>query len=268
MPPIRKGDGTPVTPKGISQVRTGDGRILFDGVAIPDSALLHFPFRERSDSTLVEEIGGYDGTANGLTNVSGNWWDGYAEDGDGVDAYGDLGDWTEVNFGERLVGEWGLAFTLETTDDGVEALGTDRSSEENATWLFVMRIGSGSVPSNKIGLSLEDKENNGNRQVIASSSDVNDGGKYRIMVGGDGSSANNKVMFVNGTDETNIEQDEGDHSSNANSNFDQSIYSHALNNANGDAINNLDGVIDNVIPLDSKPTDTVAQNDYNSQPWS
>ena len=37
MPPIRKGDGTPVTPKGISQIRTGDGRILFDGVAIPDS---------------------------------------------------------------------------------------------------------------------------------------------------------------------------------------------------------------------------------------
>ena len=40
MPPIRKGDGTPVTPKGISQIRTGDGRILFDGVAIRDSVLL------------------------------------------------------------------------------------------------------------------------------------------------------------------------------------------------------------------------------------
>ena len=42
MPPIRKGDGTPLVPKGISQVRTGDGRILFDGVAIPDSAVLQF----------------------------------------------------------------------------------------------------------------------------------------------------------------------------------------------------------------------------------
>ena len=40
MPPIRKGDGTPVTPKGISQIRTGDGRILFDGPAIPDSVIL------------------------------------------------------------------------------------------------------------------------------------------------------------------------------------------------------------------------------------
>ena len=37
MPPIRKGDGTAVTPKGISQISTGDGRILFDAVAIPDT---------------------------------------------------------------------------------------------------------------------------------------------------------------------------------------------------------------------------------------
>ena len=41
MPPIRKGDGTPVTPKGVSQIRTGDGRILFDGPAIPDLGMDH-----------------------------------------------------------------------------------------------------------------------------------------------------------------------------------------------------------------------------------
>ena len=39
MPPIRKGDGTPVEPKGVSKIRTGDGRILFDGPAIPDSVV-------------------------------------------------------------------------------------------------------------------------------------------------------------------------------------------------------------------------------------
>ena len=42
MPPIRKGDGTPVAPKGISQIRTGDGRILFDGPAMPDSVEYQF----------------------------------------------------------------------------------------------------------------------------------------------------------------------------------------------------------------------------------
>ena len=53
MPPIRKGDGTPVTPKGISQIRTGDGRILFDGVAIADLAAL-YEF-EDDDTTDVAE---------------------------------------------------------------------------------------------------------------------------------------------------------------------------------------------------------------------
>ena len=42
MPPIRKGDGTPVEPKGVSQIRTGDGRILFDGPALPDSVVDNF----------------------------------------------------------------------------------------------------------------------------------------------------------------------------------------------------------------------------------
>ena len=50
MPPIRKGDGTPVEPKGVSQIRTGDGRILFDGPAIPDPENLHHGY----DSTLLD----------------------------------------------------------------------------------------------------------------------------------------------------------------------------------------------------------------------
>ena len=49
MPPIRKGDGTPVEPKGVSQIRTGDGRILFDGVAIPDIVVSR-PSDDSSDS--------------------------------------------------------------------------------------------------------------------------------------------------------------------------------------------------------------------------
>jgi len=49
MPPIRKGDGTPVAAKGISQIRTGDGRILFDGPAIPDSVVEDFERDEPLD---------------------------------------------------------------------------------------------------------------------------------------------------------------------------------------------------------------------------
>ena len=57
MPPIRKGDGTPVTPKGISQIRTGDGRILFDGVAIPDTVVSRPEDDVSSDSDVIAGLG-------------------------------------------------------------------------------------------------------------------------------------------------------------------------------------------------------------------
>ena len=56
MPPIRKGDGTPVTPKGISQIRTGDGRILFDGVAIPDSVVAHYDAQAETTTGPISSI--------------------------------------------------------------------------------------------------------------------------------------------------------------------------------------------------------------------
>ena len=37
MAPIRKGDGTPLEIPGVSEVRSGDGRVFFDGDAIPDT---------------------------------------------------------------------------------------------------------------------------------------------------------------------------------------------------------------------------------------
>ena len=66
MPPIRKGDGTPVTPKGISQVRTGDGRILFDGVAIPDSVEAQWDATQLalSDGQTVDPFDDSIGTAD------------------------------------------------------------------------------------------------------------------------------------------------------------------------------------------------------------
>ena len=53
MVPIRKGDGTTVVPDGIGQVRTGDGRILFEGDAIPENGLVH-----QYDATELSLTGG------------------------------------------------------------------------------------------------------------------------------------------------------------------------------------------------------------------
>ena len=50
MAPIRKGDGTPLEIPGVSEVRSGDGRVFFEGDAIPDSAIAQFDARQISAS--------------------------------------------------------------------------------------------------------------------------------------------------------------------------------------------------------------------------
>jgi len=78
MAPIRKGDGTAVFPNGIQEVRTGDGRILSTGGAIPDSAVYYSKFAEGSGSTTVDEVSGTDGTINGADWVTGSGGEGDA----------------------------------------------------------------------------------------------------------------------------------------------------------------------------------------------
>ena len=50
MAPIRKGDGTPLEMPGVQQVRSGDGRVFFDGDAIPDTSTCR-PQDDNSGST-------------------------------------------------------------------------------------------------------------------------------------------------------------------------------------------------------------------------
>jgi len=79
MPPIRKGDGTRVAPKGISQVRTGDGRIFFDGPAIPDSDL-YYSIDEGSGDVISDDQGDNDATSDGSLvwiedgSIRHNWY--------------------------------------------------------------------------------------------------------------------------------------------------------------------------------------------------
>jgi hypothetical protein len=248
-----------LTPARTTAQVAGPTASISTGSAIPDSALLRFPFGQRSDSTLEETIANADGTANGLTNVSGDWIDGYAESGDGTDDYGDLGDWSGVNFGQRLVSDWGLILSIKTTASSGNPLGLFTTD----TWEFRFTY----EAATNLALRISDKGRNGFIQDIELSTSVNDGNKYRIAVGGDGVAASDKVAFVNGTDATSVAQDEGDHDPNNDLNFSRPIYSHAINNG-GSVDRNIDCVIDDIIPLGSKPTASVAQDDYDRQPWS
>ena len=240
-------------------------KIAMLDIAIPDAALLHYPFGERSDSTLTESLVGANGTAvNGLVNTSGNWFNSYAEVGDGVDDYGELTDWSEIDFGQRLTGSWGLALTISDYTGSGNAVFLGQADTSTPGFQFHIGDENRQTANGNVELSMIDRTGSSNPQVIEGAA-INDGGTYRIMVGGDGPTASDKVMFVNAVDETSIARNDG--SQTGASNFTVPVTTHARNRSSGVDLE-TGCVIDNIIPLDSKPTTQDAQEDYDNQPWS
>ena len=133
MPPIRKGDGTPVAPKGISQVRTGDGRILFDGVAIPDKGLVQRnPFDEGSGSAVSDVVGDNDGTIQGA-----NWESSVGSGANHLDfpSSGDRVEWADIPTPAADTGAtiafWCFPRSLDTI------LSKNNFSDDERIWDFV-----------------------------------------------------------------------------------------------------------------------------------
>lgn len=100
MTPIRQGDGTGVTPTGISEVRTGDGRVVFTpGSAIPDSGISRWEFEDDSDATTaLDSWGDNDGSINGATYTSNAAEGSLALSFDGVDDYVEFAGTSGIDF--------------------------------------------------------------------------------------------------------------------------------------------------------------------------
>ena len=233
--------------------------------AIPDSALLHFPFGERSDSTLVEELEGADGTAVGLTNISGDFRGGFAEDGDGTDDYGDLGDWSVVDFGADLDTTWTVLFTFKTTDDEVYLFGARDDVEGGATGFQVgLGRGTGGVGSGELEFFISDT--NDDRLVISTDSAFNDGNKHRGAFVKRGNSASDLEIWIDGSEVSTTTHD--DTGLTTTHNFSGLVASHARGRGDGSVNSPADSVIDNPIPCGSDLTSSEIQDDHERQPWS
>ena len=269
MPPIRKGDGTPVEPKGVSQIRTGDGRILFDGPAIPDAAVLRYPFIEGSGTTVTETIEGQDGTISGAGWVSNNWQEGWALDGDGTDDYVDLTSGDYVDYGSKFALDGGLAFTIETTDDEADPFGWRPESPSPGDQAFYCTVGRfSSISNGQFGFLIEDQD--GVKQIIDSGTTVNDGQKYRIFMWSDGVSASDKYVFINAADKTSIVDDDGNQDEDSFGNWGTSAPILATSDVSDSRRDHIDATVDDVIYyLDRQQSVTdLAQEDYDLQPWS
>ena len=227
--------------------------------AIPDSAIAHYPILERSNSTIEDVLGDLDGSAQGTTNVSGNWEEGWAEDGDGGSDHILFNEWDAVFNNLRNGG--GVYFTLVADNDD----GSPLNSQNSGGGLFWGRTSGGfGSDAGQLLFFIQDGDGNDNR-IYTDSSRFDDGGPWRICLTWSGSDATDMQIWVNGSEEdVTISNNAG---WTADVSLNQPVTGLARNDA-GSISENVDGTMDNVIPCDDAQEPSAISDDYDRQPWS
>lgn len=232
-----------------------------DPSTIPDSAVLHYPIRERTDPTVVEVLQGADATANGTTNISGGWYDGYAESGDGSGDYIRSTDWG--SFGSGMDSGWAISFTVQTSSTGT-VLGTAAGGVDDPRFFVAFT-------------NHFDPNNNPNRlQVTArrvgrtaaysveTTADLNDGAKHRVVVQGSGVTASEMEIYVDS--EADYQTIRNDATFGSYADFANPV--DFLDSTDNVSLGGLAGDIDNLIAYGSPLSTSEIQDDYDNQPWT
>jgi hypothetical protein len=171
-------------------VKTWDGSQWVQtqaGSDIPDSAVRQWPFAQRSNSTIVENLADDDGTVSGSpTNTAdSSFYDGYYEATDGNDdaILLPISEWQN----QIQSGSWGFAFTLRTSSIPNMLLGTYDGTEDQ----FFIRDSDG---DGKITFRIDV---GGDKSSIESSTAVDNSTIRRVFVDVPDNNPSNWEIYLN-----------------------------------------------------------------------
>lgn len=232
------------------QLEPGGLRNLSRILEIPNSAVAHWPMGQRSDSTIADEIGSNDGTANGTTNIedAGKWKADYAEDGDGS------GDSIDLPGTVFELAPMSLVFTVQSTDLSRKYWGQESGAGDQNTTIQFNRNSSGDLRwywrdqnSNALDFRIGDQN-------------LDDGTPHRVGFTVPSDSSTDPVVVVDGstvsvTVNTNDGYSSPDYGGNSFMLLDGSQGSH-------------DAIVDNFILTNDLLSASEFEDDYNKQPWS
>jgi hypothetical protein len=229
--------------------------------AIPDSEanqkLIHRWYLSEDTDPFIDQIGSADGTNNGTTQVTGDWVDGAARDGDGTDDYIDT---TSLgSFGSNMDTNFAIGLSLQSTGSG-RMIGVGNAFAKDDTRLLVA-LGD-FLTAGALGVFIRD----GGGDVLSvetSTAGFDDGSEYRFIINKTGNNAGDIELWVNQTERTTtIDQDQA--FSNP-TNFDKSVSLFAEHNNDGTFGNYMDTVLDDICIFDSSLTHSEIQSYQN--PW-
>lgn len=227
--PIRRGDGTVINPKGYSEVRKGDGTILWSAESGPPAPVgtpyIWYPIDEGSGTLVADNVGTHDATNNGAAwtedaNRIGGWW----LNGNGTSDYIETTQWGD--FGAQMDTNFAIGFTFQTTE-------SNRYQRfmrvMNAGDSMDMNLGLGS--SNGLGdVRFQFHDAAGNEVTIQDSeAGWHDGLPHRVIFNKNGNTAADFSIWIDGVERNiNVLADQGITTV---SNFDVNVPILARNNA-------------------------------------
>ena len=243
MAPIRKGDGTPLEIPGVSEVRSGDGRVFFED-AIPDSAVNRFALDEGSGTTAEDSIGSLNLTLDQPSWVSNNWQGSFALDFDpSNNDYADAGQQVStIDENENF----SIAATIDldsaSGDPGDRGMIAEQLDADSNGFSFGVADTDGEI-------AVRDWADNN----VSGSIDIQT--KTRVVSTYNSSDGLN--LYINTNAQTGSEQV-------VNGTAESNFIVGARSDLNGSF---LDGRLDDIIIYDTELDTNEIDQDYNAQPW-
>lgn len=155
-----------------------------------DSKLAHRWYLSSDSSPFPDQIGSADGTNYGPTQVTGDWVDGAARDGDGADDYVETTTWG--SFGSNMDTGWAIAFSINTSDGGFSSIiGTDAN---------YLRLDIAGVDGGSGTLTWFMRDDGGNDLHVGTDNRYDDGSPHRVVFNKTGNTASDLEIWVDGTD--------------------------------------------------------------------
>jgi len=227
--------------------------------AIPDSAVRQWPLPNRSDTTVVEQLVGDNGSTVGdpINTADSSFYDGYYEDTDG------RGDALDLPISEWLSQlqskEMGFAFTVRLADGAISNGETLMGNLENADYYIWVDEGDSAG-----AIRLFIRENNNDASVSMTTA-IDDGSKKRVFWIISTDDANNWEGYINNSSES-LNVNNNNINDLSNISFSNDI-PFGARKGDGSIEREVNADLDNII-LYNNPDRSTVQEDYDLQPWT
>lgn len=248
--------GVVQTSSGVVQTVGSSG----GGSAIPESEanqkLVHRWYLSEDSAPFVDQIGNADSTSvTGTTQVTGDYVDGAARDGDGTDDVIETTTWG--SFGSNMDTDFAIAFSFKATATSGAFIGIQNPNDNTTVYADIGDLASGGE------ITFFIRDSNGNNISISTDNTYNDDIPHRVVLNKTGNTGSDLEIWIDGNQVATTVDSDQSFSSPTDFEVGVPIFSY---DDSGTITRYFDGIQDDVCIFDNSLTQTEIESYTN--PWS